>query len=173
MQIGSIYLRSQVSPGALPTGCRPDLTDSPRPGTTLIRIRHGGWLFLAACFLAIYRVFPLGKSAGLAAFFVLSMILHEVGHALAAWYYRTPVHEVGLCLWGGYICYERPKNSLYHAVILASGMMMNLLLTVPFWFIPQIGPLVSVWNLILFVSSVLPLPWFDGGKLLKVCARQA
>jgi len=49
---------------------------------------------------------------------------------------------------------------------------MNLFLSIPFWFIPHIGPIVSVWNLILFVSSVLPLPWFDGGKLLRLCVRQ-
>ena len=138
-----------------------------------MRIRHGGWIFLGACFLSIYRVYPLGKSIGLAAFFVLSMILHEAGHALAARYYRTPVHELGLCLWGGYIRYDRPTNSLYHVVILTSGMMTNVLLVVPFWFIPRIGPLVSVWNVILFVSSVLPFPAFDGGKILKLCARQS
>ena len=139
----------------------------------MIKIRVGGWIFLAACFLSIYRVYPLGKSAGLAAFFVLSMILHEWGHALAARYYHARVHEIGLSLWGGYIRYEKPGNSLYQAVILSAGMMMNLLLVVPFWFIPHIGPLVSVWNLMLFVSSVVPLPWFDGGKLLKLCVRQS
>ena len=136
-----------------------------------MKITSGGWIFVVACFLSIYRVFPFGKSAGLALFFVLSMILHEAGHALAARYYRTRVHELGLCLWGGYIRYERPSNQLYQAVILTSGMMMNLLLVVPTWFIPRIGPLVGVWNLLLFISSVVPLPWFDGGKLLKLCVR--
>lgn len=138
----------------------------------MIRIRTGGWVFLAACFLSIYRIFPLGKSAELTLFFVLSMIMHEAGHALAAWYYRARVHELGLCLWGGYIRYEKPGNSLYQAVILSSGMMMNLFLCVPVWFIPRVGPLVSVWNLILFTSAVLPLPWFDGGKIVRICARQ-
>ena len=138
----------------------------------MLKIRFGGWIFLSACFVCIYRIYPLGKSAGLAAFFVLSLILHESGHALAAWYYRAQVHELGLCLWGGYIRYEKPANSLYQAVILTSGMMMNLFLCFAFWFIPHIGPLVSVWNLFLFASSVVPLPWFDGGKLLKLCARQ-
>jgi membrane-associated protease RseP (regulator of RpoE activity) len=138
----------------------------------MIKMRFGGWIFLVACFLCIYRRFPLGESAELAILFVISMLLHELGHALAAWYYRAPVHELGLCLMGGYIRYERPSNSLYHAVILSSGMMANLLLTIPCWFIPHVGPLVSVWNLILFISSVIPLPWFDGGKLLRLCVRQ-
>jgi len=138
----------------------------------MIRIRYGGWIFLTACFVSIYRIYPLAKSAGLAVFFVFSMVLHELGHALAARYYRTRVHELGLCLWGGYIRYDKPANSLHEAVILTSGMMMNLFLSIPFWFIPHIGPIVSVWNLILFVSSVLPLPWFDGGKLLRLCVRQ-
>ena len=138
----------------------------------MIRIRTGGWIFLGACFLAIHRVYPFGKSAGLASLFVVSMILHEFGHALAARYYHASIHEIGLCLWGGYIQYDKPANSLYHAVILTSGVMMNLVLAVPFWFIPDIGPLVSVWNLMLFVSNLLPFPWFDGGKLLRLCARQ-
>ena len=138
----------------------------------MIKVRFGGWIFLLACFLCIYRRFPLVESAELALLFVASMLLHEVGHALAAWYYRTPIQELGLCLWGGYIRYKRPSNSLYHAVILSSGMMVNLLLTIPTWFIPHVGPLVSIWNLILFVSSVVPLPWFDGGKLLKLCVRE-
>ena len=138
-----------------------------------MKIKYGGWIFLGLCFASIYRVFPLGKSVWLTVFFVLSMLLHELGHALAAWYYRAPVHELGLCLWGGYIRYERPGNSLYHVVILTAGMLTNLLLAPLFWFLPHIGPLVSVWNLMLFASSVLPLPAFDGGKILRLCARQS
>jgi Zn-dependent protease len=138
-----------------------------------MKIKFGGWIFLVICFLSIYRVYPLGKSVELAVFFVLSLILHEMGHAMAARYYRTPVHEVGLCLWGGYIRYERPSNALYHVVILTSGMLTNLMLIIPFWFIPNIGPLVSVWNLCLFVLSVLPFPAFDGGKILRLCARHS
>ena len=144
-----------------------------REAAMIIRIKPGGWVFLIACFIAVYRVYPLGKSVPLSFLFVLSMVLHEVGHALAASYYRVPVHELGLCMWGGYVRFERPSNSLYHAVILSAGMMTNLLLVVPVWFIPDLGPLVSVWNVVLFVISVLPLPWFDGGKLLKLCARPA
>lgn len=139
----------------------------------VMKIKLGGWVFLAACFVSTYRLYPLGRSAGLAAFLVLSVMLHEVGHALAAWYYRTPVHELGLCLWGGYIRYERPGNSLYQVVILTAGMMTNLLLVIPFWFVPHIGPVISIWNFTLFVCSVLPFPGFDGGKILKLCARQA
>jgi len=138
-----------------------------------MKIKVGGWVFVAACFLTSYYVYPVRRSAELAIFFVLSVMLHEVGHALAARYYRTPVRELGLCLWGGYIRYERPGNTLYQVVILTAGMMTNLLVVIPFWFIPRIGPLVSAWNLILFVSSVLPLPGLDGGKILKLCARQS
>ena len=56
-------------------------------------------------------------------------------------------------------------------MILTSGLMMNLVLVVPFWFIRGIGPFVSAWNLVLFVSNMLPFRWSDGGKLLKLCAR--
>lgn len=139
----------------------------------LMKIKYGGWIFLVICFLSIYRVYPLGKSVELVVFFVLSLILHELGHAITARYYRSPVHEVGLCLWGGYIRYERPSNALYQVVILASGMLTNLMLIVPFWFIPHIGPLVSVWNLFLFLLSVLPFRAFDGGKILRLCARRS
>lgn len=138
-----------------------------------MRIKSGGWILLFLCFVATYHYYPLGTSVELTLFFVLSMVLHEMGHALAAWYYRTPVHELGLCLWGGYIRFERPKNSLYHAVILTAGIMTNLVLAVAFWFIPHIGPLVGVWNLFLFISNVLPIPAFDGGKILKLCLRPA
>jgi hypothetical protein len=41
---------------------------------------------------------------------------------------------------GGYIQYDKPANSLYHAVILTSGVMMNRVPAVPCWFIPSIGP---------------------------------
>jgi len=138
-----------------------------------MKIKYGGWIFLSLCFLSTYRLFPLGKSVGLTIFFVLSMVLHELGHALAAWYYGVHVHELGLCLWGGYIRFEHPGNALYHVVILTAGMLMNLLLVPLFWFLPQIGPLVSVWNLVLFASSIVPLPAFDGGKILKLCMRQS
>jgi Zn-dependent protease len=77
-----------------------------------MRIKYGGWLFLVICFLSIYRVYPLGKSFGLATFFVLSMVLHELGHAMAARYYGTPVHEVGLCLWGGSVVSGYKSNRM-------------------------------------------------------------
>jgi hypothetical protein len=66
----------------------------------MITIWTGGWIFLGACFLAIHRVYPFGKSAGLASLFVVSMILYECGHAIAARYYHASVHEIGLCVWG-------------------------------------------------------------------------
>jgi Zn-dependent protease len=138
-----------------------------------VKIRIGGWFFLATCFVALYRVFPLGKSAALTILFVLSMLLHEVGHVLAARYYRTYVQEFGLCLWGGYIAYRKPQDSLQQVVILSCGVLTNLVLSIPFWFIPEIGPLVSVWNLVLFFMNILPVPAFDGGKILKLCARRA
>ena len=138
-----------------------------------IRIRLGGWFFLLACFFSLYRVFPLGKSAALSLMFVISVLLHEAGHAAAAFYYRTPVMEVGLCLWGGYIAYRKPTDGLHQAVILSCGVLTNLILCLAFWFLPQIGPLVSVWNLLLFCSNLLPVPWFDGGKILRLCARPA
>ena len=65
-------------------------------------MHDSGWLLLALC--ALLGIGLSGLRLGLAAGAVLaaSLVLHEVGHMLAAITVGVPVREFGLCLGGAY-----------------------------------------------------------------------
>ncbi|MGA2218598.1 MAG: M50 family metallopeptidase [Terracidiphilus sp.] len=130
------------------------------------RVHDTGWLLLALCILL--GIFISGPRLGLAAgaVLVVSLLLHEVGHMLAAIMLQVPVREFGLCLGGAYNRRAYAGCRQHEVLISASGPLMNLLLVVPFFFLPVIGPKVALCNLMLCVVNLLPLPSSDGLRIL-------
>jgi len=130
------------------------------------RMHDTGWLLLALCVLL--GIFISGPLLGLAvgAALVVSLLLHEVGHMLAAMMLRVPVREFGLCLGGAYNRRAYAGCRQHEILISAAGPLMNLLLIVPFFFLPLIGPKVALCNLILCVVNLLPLTSSDGLRIL-------
>ena len=121
----------------------------------------------------------------------ISILLHELGHALTAKRYRVGVVEVVV---GGFYGYARMQSAAISRIraisILAAGPVTNLVLFVVFWLalstptLSQLGVLGLRWppgqsflwltetmrvlallNLLMFVFNLFPFYPLDGGKI--------
>jgi Zn-dependent protease len=129
---------------------------------------HGtGWLLLAVCVLLGIRLsgLRLGLAVGVA--LVVSMLLHEMGHMLAAIMLRVPVREFGLCLRGAYNRRAYAGRRRVEVLISAAGPLMNLCLVLPLLYLPVIGTKLALCNLLMCVVNLLPLPSSDGLRILR------
>jgi len=126
-----------------------------------------GWLLVLLCVALGVRLggWQLGVPEG--ALFLGSLLLHEAGHILAAAILRVPVREFGLELRGTYVRRAQATRRRDEILIAASGPLMNLLVVVPFIFVPRLGPQLAMCNLMLGVVNLLPLPSSDGQRILR------
>src|SRR5271165_5867522 len=131
------------------------------------RMHNTGWFLLGFC--AILGISLAGCWFGLplAALVVASLLVHEAGHMAAAIALHVPVREFGLRLGGAYIQRASAGNRRDEILISAAGPFTNLCLTLPLWFVPQIGTQLALCNLILGVANLLPLPSSDGLRILR------
>jgi Zn-dependent protease len=131
------------------------------------RMQKTGWLLLALCVLLGIELsgFRLGPVVGLVV--AVSLLLHEVGHMLAAVMLRVPVREFGICLSGAYNRRAYASRRRDEVLISAAGPLMNLLLILPLLYVPVIGAVLAFCNLALCVSNLLPLPSSDGLRILR------
>lgn len=98
----------------------------------------------------------------------LTMLAHELGHVLAARWYRIPVRKIGFNRMGIYIQRARGTGWPEVATCLA-GAAMNLVLALLFW--NARGPGWSYWfalcNLIYAIVNLLPIRHSDGTHALE------
>lgn len=102
---------------------------------------------------------------------VASLLLHECGHIFAAQTLGVPVREFGLCLKGSYIRRAPGRMPLDDAAIALSGPTVNALLAATLWNIPGVGHWLAIYNLILMLSNLAPLPGSDGRRALVALSR--
>jgi tetratricopeptide (TPR) repeat protein len=122
--------------------------------------------------------------------FLLCILLHELGHALAAKTVGVEVKSIVVWLLGGWTnLSHRPENPLHNFVISAAGPMVNMLLSflcvlvyiLLYLFAPrEADPSVFIWfqtfnelffslallNIILVVFNLLPIYPLDGGNIM-------
>ena len=116
----------------------------------------------------------------------LSILLHELGHAMAARYYGVPTSHIELNGLGGLCYYARPlpQNRIVNIVTLMAGPAANLLLwlvcsNLGSWMLDQTGDSVSGAdrtayllmqlgrvNFMLFIFNLMPAHPLDGGQAL-------
>jgi Zn-dependent protease len=131
------------------------------------RMHDTGWLLLAFCLLLGIGIYGLWLGPAVGAAFAASLLLHEVGHMLAAIMLRVPVREFGLCLCGAYNRRAYANRRRDEVLISAAGPLINLLLVLPLRFIPVIGAQLALCNLLLGAGNLLPLPSSDGLRILR------
>lgn len=135
------------------------------------RMHNTGWLLLAVCVLVGISLSGLWLGLALGAALVASLLLHEMGHMLAAIMLRVPVREFGLCLKGAYNRRAYASRGRDEVLISAAGPLMNLLLVLPLLYIPLIGTHLALCNLVICIGNLLPLPSSDGMRILRtICA---
>lgn len=100
-----------------------------------------------------------------------SLLLHECGHLLAARASGVKTREIGFCLRGSYIRREPARMPLDDAAIALSGPLMNALIAAVLWTVPGVGHWLAIYNLILAVSNLVPLPGSDGRRVLAARLR--
>jgi len=131
----------------------------------------------------------LGATAYLVAFaysvlLLISVLVHELAHALTARLYRWPTRKIVLNLWGGHTQFEDFTASPGRSVLVAmAGPAANLALAAGGWLLISGGQLtgvadtlanIFVWaNLLIGVFNVLPGLPLDGGRLVESAVWKA
>jgi Zn-dependent protease len=147
------------------------------------------WFVIAAFTVIVYgpvlaRNNPmLGASAYVVAFayavlLLISVLVHELAHALTAKIYGWPTQKIVLNLWGGHTQFESFTASPGRSVLVAlAGPAANFVLAGGAWLVLGTNSLGSVaeiltnifmWaNFLIGVFNVLPGLPLDGGRLVE------
>lgn len=119
-----------------------------------------------------------GISLILAVLLALSVLLHELGHCLAARIYGIRVREVRLYLVGGVSELDRsPATAGEEALIAGAGPAVSAMLAAACWLLMDLAPARSVgWliliemaiaNAVVAVFNILPALPLDGGRVAR------
>ncbi len=122
------------------------------------------------------NAFSLGML--LAVLLFVSVFIHELAHAIAAWSYGRKVSAIVLTLWGGHTTFDaRDITPGVVGVTAIAGPAANAVIAVAAWFTVQSGAVTGtagnviewlVWaNGLLAVFNVLPGIPMDGGKVVS------
>ncbi len=131
----------------------------------LFRMHPDGWILLLLCLLIGVATGGLRMGFFIGVFLVLSLLLHELGHATMAMLLRVRVSEIGLRLKGAYIRRARSGHPYDEALIAFAGPMANFCLVVLFLYMPWIGHHLAVGNLAIGAVNLLPIPASDGKRI--------
>ncbi|TLM86440.1 site-2 protease family protein [Pseudarthrobacter sp. NamE2] len=153
------------------------------------------WFIIAAFTVMVYgpvlgRQNPaLGISAYVVAFayavlLLISVLVHELAHALTARIYGWPTQKIVLNLWGGHTQFESFTASPGRSVLVAmAGPAANFALAGGAWLVLTSVPMGSVaeiltnifmWaNFLIAVFNVLPGLPLDGGRLVESAVWKA
>ncbi|WP_427007590.1 site-2 protease family protein [Pseudarthrobacter sp. H2] len=153
------------------------------------------WFIIAAFTVIVYG--PVlahnDSSLGLGAYFVafayavlllISVLVHELAHALTAKIYHWPTEKIVLNLWGGHTQFESFTASPGRSVLVAmAGPAANFVLAGGGWLLVSTAGLtgvadilanIFVWaNLLIGIFNVLPGLPLDGGRLVESAVWKA
>jgi Zn-dependent protease len=158
------------------------------PGLPPIRISGATLVMVVVIALLVapgFRVIPgvgatgtLVLSLAVALSLVVSIALHEIGHALTARASGASVDHIALTLWGGHTTYRaRRVGALPSVLISLAGPVVNLVLAIaaglgerlvpPFTGSSHLLTMISSLNWALAVFNLLPGLPMDGGRALE------
>lgn len=129
---------------------------------------------------AVHTGDAIAVSLGIALFMIVSVLVHELAHALTARLFGASVDHIALTLWGGHTQYRAERmGGLPSMLISLAGPASNLLLAALCWALatltrgdePSVAALFwgySAWlNVALAVFNLLPGLPMDGGRALE------
>lgn len=121
--------------------------------------------------------FVLGFIAALGLF--ISVLIHELGHAVVAQRYHVVVKDITLWLLGGVAQFEEmPRQRGAEAVVAVAGPITSILLAGIFWLVLSALPAtaeaasfvvayLAYINVVLAVFNLIPALPLDGGRILR------
>jgi Zn-dependent protease len=130
-------------------------------------IHRSGWILVAALIFCGVRDLGFREAIPGSALVILSLLVHEGAHVLAAFTFKVPVSEVGINLIGAYTRRRHASCRLHEVTIASAGPLASILLIVALFFVPRIGPWLAAWNLAIAVLNLAPFPATDGHRILK------
>ncbi|MFK0038411.1 site-2 protease family protein [Paenarthrobacter sp. NPDC090517] len=153
------------------------------------------WFIIAAFTVIVYGPALLVRTPelGIGAYFValgyalllaVSVLVHELAHALSAKAFNWPSEKIVLNLWGGHTQFENFTASPGRSVVVAlAGPASNFVLAAGMWAVISTGVLSGVpdtlanilmWaNLLIGLFNVLPGLPLDGGRLVESAVWKA
>lgn len=153
------------------------------------------WFIIAAFTVIVYGPVLERQDPGLgiAAYYVafayavlllVSVLVHELAHALTAKIFKWPTEKIVLNLWGGHTQFEGFTATPGRSVLVAlAGPAANLLLAAAGWLVVSNAELtgvadilanIFVWaNLLIGIFNVLPGLPLDGGRLVESAVWKA
>lgn len=153
------------------------------------------WFVIAAFTVIVYGPVlqhnnpRLGLTAYLVAFayavlLLISVLVHELAHALTAKIYHWPTQKIVLNLWGGHTQFESFTASPGRSVLVAmAGPAANFVLAGGGWLLVSTASLsgvanilanIFVWaNMLIGIFNVLPGLPLDGGRLVESAVWKA
>ncbi|VXB29206.1 Zinc metalloprotease [Arthrobacter sp. 9V] len=153
------------------------------------------WFIIAGFTVIVYgpallvRTPDLGVGAyfvalGYALLLAVSVLVHELAHALSAKAFNWPSEKIVLNLWGGHTQFESFTASPGRSVVVAlAGPVSNFVLAAGMWAVLSTGVLSGVpdtlanilmWaNLLIGLFNVLPGLPLDGGRLVESAVWKA
>lgn len=134
-------------------------------------VHPSGWFLIAVLIGFGWRDLGLGKGILGGLLVTLCLVMHELAHVLAAWFFSVPVHGVGVRFIGAYTFRKYAGRRMHDVMIAAAGPLANLLLMYLSFWIPKIGIFLAEWNCGIAVMNLLPLPGTDGFRILKTILR--
>ncbi|WP_258060012.1 site-2 protease family protein [Arthrobacter sp. ZGTC212] len=152
--------------------------------------------FIIAAFIVVFfgplvrRSFPYlgvgayGVALGYALLLLVSVLIHELAHAVLARRYRWPTTKIVLTLWGGHTQFGSVQTTPGRSLLVAlAGPAANFVLAGAGWLLLVAVPLnpvaallaqIFVWaNLLVAVFNVLPGLPLDGGRIVESAVWKA
>jgi Zn-dependent protease len=148
------------------------------PPATIANFRVALKPSAALVFLILFltSAVSLGWSGGFmaAGTIVASILLHECGHAGVARLCGVRVRTIGLSWKGGYTIRECSPRLAAETLTTLAGPCVNLALYLLFRHVTgKTGSWISLANLVLLVSNLVPLPPTDGLRLWRLLGKLA
>ncbi|UGQ10685.1 site-2 protease family protein [Yinghuangia sp. ASG 101] len=107
----------------------------------------------------------------------LSVLVHELAHAVTALRFGLPVHRITIQFLGGVSEIDKPQTARREFAVAAAGPVLSLVLAGAFWgvglaldvdsFAGRMVALMAVSNLLVAAFNLLPGLPLDGGRMLR------
>jgi Zn-dependent protease len=128
-------------------------------------VLHWSWVLLFLVILGLDSTFAVMYAA---LFFIV--LLHELGHVLAAKHFSCYVRDIVLYPIGGAAYMMLPSKPKQELVVALAGPMVNVLLLPILWLMADLHEImkeVQTANLVLLIFNLVPAFPMDGGRVLR------
>ncbi|MCL2698239.1 MAG: site-2 protease family protein [Oscillospiraceae bacterium] len=119
-------------------------------------------------FFATIALFFYFDKSGFGILGICACVIHEAGHLMALFLKKQDFNS--LIIYGGGIKIKHKKTLDASVCILAAGCLLNIAVFIVFYYVFPINmkfQIFAIMNLLIGVFNLLPIRYFDGGRLLE------